>query len=352
MVLPKGYQFPDVSRYRTVCRWGDYSRAYPVSACKATEGETWIDPSFREWLRNCRAQGIFPIAYHFLKRHAPVINQVDNYLSALDGKPFGVMLDIETAGDSTNPTMAQADLWFTEVSRRLGRDRGSMIAYMPRWWWQAYGNGSRVLDDTILHNSHFSSNPDTSPFAGARVQIIQFSSTAPIAGLCSPGTGDQNIAIDMTVGELLGTLRGAPVPAPAPPKEKQMYYTIYWPVPPNLGMKVYVDGALVGGFPNTTELEEFCRPYDTAGYERKDVRFKEQDEWDRYMQGVRSTTGNVGAELAALEERLTEKIDNVDVSVAVDAAFAESVAEALKPHLQGVVDAELDKREISLRTEG
>lgn len=200
-VLPDGYRFPDVSHYRTVCDWSAYD-SYPVSACKATEGASGKDSSFSNWRAIMRARNLFPVPYHFLRAGTSIASQVANYLeSAADGKPFGVMLDVETAGDGSNPTIAQANAWFNEVQRITGIPRSQMLCYMPRWWYSAYGGGSTALKDTILHNSHFSLSPNISGYAGDKVEVIQYSSTAPIAGLCSPGTGDMNIAIGMTAGQ-------------------------------------------------------------------------------------------------------------------------------------------------------
>lgn len=198
MALPSGYRFPDVSHYRTVCSWDSYD-GYPVSSCKATEGASGHDSYFVTWRANMRARNLFPIPYHFLRAGTSIASQVANYLeSAVDGKPFGVMLDVETAGDGSNPTIAQANAWFDEVKRITGIPRSRMLCYMPRWWYKAYGGGSTLLKDTILWNSHFSTTPDLSSFAGDTVEVIQYSSTAPIAGLCTPGTGDMNVAINMT----------------------------------------------------------------------------------------------------------------------------------------------------------
>jgi hypothetical protein len=96
-----------------------------------------------------------------------------------------------------------------------------MLLYMPRWWYNAYGGGSRALADLILWNSQYSSNPNLSPFAGDNIEILQYSSTAPIAGLCSPGTGDQNIAINMSAQQFLGKITGTTGPPVTPPTTEE-----------------------------------------------------------------------------------------------------------------------------------
>jgi hypothetical protein len=122
------------------------------------------------------------------------------------------MLDLETSGSGTNPTIAQADEWCDRVQAATGLPRSRMLLYMPRWWYNAYGGGSRALADLILWNSQYSSNPNLSPFAGDNIEILQYSSTAPIAGLCSPGTGDQNIAINMSAQQFLDKITGTTIP--------------------------------------------------------------------------------------------------------------------------------------------
>lgn len=208
MTLPNGYRFPDVSHYRTVCDWSAYDN-YPVSACKCTEGSSGKDSSFNSWRSNMRARGLFPVPYHFLRRDSSVLEQVNNYLRAADdGKPFGIMLDLETAGNGSNATISQANEWFNRVRDRTGVPRSRMLLYMPRWWYNAHGGGSTILKDTILYQSAYSTSPSMAGFAGDMFEVLQYSSTAPIAGLCSPGNGDMNIAINMTAQQFKGKLTG------------------------------------------------------------------------------------------------------------------------------------------------
>lgn len=223
MGVPDGYKFPDVSRYRTVSDWGLYTRTYPVSMCKASEGSSHKDPYFPSWRTSMRQHGAFPIGYHFLKRSGSIGDQVTNFLQAVeDGADFGVMLDVETAGDGSNPTIQQANDWFKEVERRTGIPLDCMICYLPRWWYQSFGGGQKIVAGTVLHNSHFSSSPNCSDFAGHEVEIIQYSSTAPIAGLASPGTGDMNSAIGMTSGDLIARVTGGDSMGLTDPEHKML----------------------------------------------------------------------------------------------------------------------------------
>jgi hypothetical protein len=269
-----------------------------------------------------RSRGLLPIVYHFLKRNDPVSDQVENYLdSADDGAPFIVMLDIETAGDGTNPTVAQADAFYDGVHARTGKPRSQFLTYMPRWWYLAFGNGDRSLADTILYNSHFTVSPNLTGFAGDKIEIIQYSSTAPIAGLASPGTGDMNIAINHTIESFLGLVKGTGGSEMASADVDLIL------------ARIQVIRDKVEGIYNHLNIQH-----------GEDIR------------NVDAESAQIDAKLETIDtalETLSEKVSALETPVVqIDAA---AVADALKPLLGGLieaaVDAQLDQRNISLRTE-
>lgn len=204
--LPNGLRIPDLSNYRTVSDWSAFARTYPVAACLATEGAGWVDPYWPTFLAGCRAHGIFPIGYHFLE-NGDVGAQVNNYVHALDGGPVGVMLDVETSGSGTNPTMAQANDWHTGVAGKLRRPRSGFATYLPRWWWNSRGSGSHAVSDTLCWNSDYNTTPSLTGYAGwPRVNLIQYGSAITITGLSSPGSGDMSVAIGLTPAALIARL--------------------------------------------------------------------------------------------------------------------------------------------------
>lgn len=213
MAIPSGYTFPDLNGFVRAHDFAAFARSYPVAACKVSEGASFGSSGppgssdyWPEFLADCRRYGVFPIGYHFLRREIAIDVQVGNFLRRLDGGPVGIMLDIETSGAHTNPTMGQADQWFDLVSARIGRPRAAMLSYLPRQWWLDFGGGSLALADTIGWNAHYSSNPYVGPYAGWDAPtIIQFSSTTAGSGM---PPGDMNIAINMTAAELKAALMG------------------------------------------------------------------------------------------------------------------------------------------------
>ncbi len=214
--VPVGYAFPDVSAHRPVSDWAAFAGSYPAAACKATEGRTFVDPSWRGFLAACRERGVLPVAYHFLRAETNIMEQARNFLNALDRGSCGVMLDVETSGAGTDPTVAQAAAWVDVVCNLTGKSRGQVLVYLPRWWWRAHGAGSSALAGAMLANSDYRASPDLSPFAGfAGVSVIQFSSTMRIAGVAEPG--DMNIALGMSAEAFATALGCAPVDPPTVP---------------------------------------------------------------------------------------------------------------------------------------
>ena len=220
--LPVGLRVPDLSAYRRVTGWAAAAREYPIIICKATEGRTFVDPSWRSFLDGCLTHRVFPVAYHFLRRESGVVEQARHFVAQLPVGPCGVMLDVETSGAGTDPTVAQADAWLDAVCELTGRRRSQVLVYLPRWWYLRHGGGSTALSDAMLVNSHYAASPDTAPFAGfPTTTVIQYSSTAPIAGVAEPG--DMNIVLGRSVDWFAAALGLTSVPpAVSVPPEDEM----------------------------------------------------------------------------------------------------------------------------------
>lgn len=211
--LPAGYVYPDLSMFVRVSDWQAFARTYPVACSKATEGASYVDPTWQAFLTGCRHHGIIPVGYHFLRAESDVAAQARHFLGRLDRGPCGIMLDVETSAAGTNPTAEQADRWLDAVSGLTGRPRSQILCYLPRWWWNEHGGGSTALADTLLVQSDYRSTPSTLPFAGfPRVGVIQFGSTIPIAGATK--AGDMNVAVGLDAAGFAAAIGCAPPPTP------------------------------------------------------------------------------------------------------------------------------------------
>lgn len=360
MTLPSGYRFPDLSRYRTVCNWPGFLGAYPVAACKATEGNSRTDPSFGPWWQQMRANHAYPIAYCFLRGEYPVWEQVQYFLNVVGkDRTIGVMLDVETSGVGSNPSVAQADEWFDRMSAARGQPRHSMLCYMPRWWWQAHGGGSTVLRDTICYNSNYSSSPYLGAYAGwDKVDVIQFSSSWPIAGLCSPGTGDGNVAIGITPAQFILLLSGGSSVQTSPIPEEDMPYEI------TDGRRVrLVSGGTIIGYESNTHRTELLNSFAKVGIEVKSVPVNEywfdrisaagalaSSDGRNLLEGARLELLVAAGVNAAAGGQLGPRLDEIlDVVHGIPGgSTSTSLTDADLERIRAAVDAELDKRNLSL----
>ncbi len=117
--------FPDVSHYQAGLRIQPGTVAL---LAKATEGSTYIDPSYQDFRAQAAAVGAVFGAYHWINGADPRAQ------AALCFRVVGktpVMWDVEASGATVAQTLA-----VTEAFRILGGV--AHLAYLPRWWWQGH----------------------------------------------------------------------------------------------------------------------------------------------------------------------------------------------------------------------
>jgi GH25 family lysozyme M1 (1,4-beta-N-acetylmuramidase) len=182
-------EYPDISHWRPVSDWKAVARSWRIIICKTSEGSTDRDSFWPEFVREARRHGMIVGAYHFLRKESGSIDaakrQARWFIDVLNRtggwKDLWFMLDIEDRkhqdGTVDRPSMAQASAFLDELSRLIGRPRSTFVSYLPRWWWNAHGGGSTVLKDTIYVNSDYRPSPDTSPYAGKKPEILQYTSS-------------------------------------------------------------------------------------------------------------------------------------------------------------------------------
>ncbi len=107
--VPKSWQVfgVDVSSYQGEVDWSTLADQGVVFAfCKATEGSTHVDPTFRQNWANAQAAGVLVGAYHFFSYDSPGEMQAENFIAQV---PVVVgtlppVVDIEFYGDKVkNP---------------------------------------------------------------------------------------------------------------------------------------------------------------------------------------------------------------------------------------------------------
>lgn len=111
----------DVSRYQGDVDWRAVrAQGMAWSACKATQGRRWVDPTFSANRAGMAAAG-FPVRlfYHWLSHDVPATVQAAHFLRTVGGLAVGegVMLDAEEDGI----TLAQCIEWCRLVEAATGR---------------------------------------------------------------------------------------------------------------------------------------------------------------------------------------------------------------------------------------
>lgn len=119
-------EFPDVSHYTPVSL-SSPERALAAVA-KATQGTTYVDPTYANHRKQAAALGIPFSGYHWFDDTDPVA-QARWYHANAGGAPC--MWDAEAPG-ATVPRILTAT---AELKRLSGRAWG---VYLPHWWWQGH----------------------------------------------------------------------------------------------------------------------------------------------------------------------------------------------------------------------
>lgn len=184
---------------------------------KGTEGSAWKSRYFASNLRKAQAAGLGVAAYHYQRSNASAQAQVDNIISMVP-KDVGVVPDVEANGGSVELTRAI-------VAGLVQRDFHVPLSYIPKWYWQQIGSPS-LAGLGPLWQSHYPDNNGGFAsaayarvpasywmgFGGQEIKVLQFSSTATIAGR-RPIDAD---AFEGTAGQLAALFAGG-VPAPPAP---------------------------------------------------------------------------------------------------------------------------------------
>lgn len=125
---------PDLSDYQAGLDLSRLSSA-PFVFAKATEGVSYVDPSYDGWRRQAAQLGRLFVWYHFLTDDPPA-EQASNTLAHVGDVSLPGMVDVEPS-DSFAPTAAQA-LDYIDAAAAVGlRVR---LAYLPQWYWLQIGS--------------------------------------------------------------------------------------------------------------------------------------------------------------------------------------------------------------------
>ena len=204
----------DVSHYNPISSFQKvYDSGIRGIIHKATQGESYTDPSYAEARKGALAAGLLWGAYHFADNSDP-LKQAQHFVTTADPDAGTLMaLDFEPNGNSTM-SLANARTFMAEVERLIGRDivlySGNLIketlgddkdpyfAARKLWLaeygpkeiipaaWQASGVWLWQFSDGVVNRNGFtvpgvSDNVDLNSFAGTDDELAASWTGAPIA---------------------------------------------------------------------------------------------------------------------------------------------------------------------------
>ena len=191
-----GIQGLDVSSHQSSVAWStQYSMGARFAYVKASEGTTYLSPTFTSQYSGARSVGMMRGAYHFaLPSISTGAVQADYFVNngggwSPDGMTMPPLLDIEynpysSLGNTCyNMSASSMVKWIRDFSNRVLSRTGRlpMIYTTADWWSQCTGN-SGAFGNQPLHLASYSTYVGNIPNGWGTYSVWQYSSTGPFAG--------------------------------------------------------------------------------------------------------------------------------------------------------------------------
>jgi lysozyme len=191
----------DVSRRQGFIDWSAVAAAgIQFVFIKATEGQSVVDPRFRDNWAGAKSAGILRGAYHFFRPAIPPRAQADNFLTLLqdvDTADLAPVVDLELRKLGGNdawdaiPLSQRSGLaveWLTAVEQALGRR--PMVYLSPSFALEKLG-GATALGAYPLWIAHYTANPQPRvPPAWSDWTFWQYTERGTVSGIA--GAVDRN----------------------------------------------------------------------------------------------------------------------------------------------------------------
>jgi GH25 family lysozyme M1 (1,4-beta-N-acetylmuramidase) len=179
--------FPDLSHYPDANPAASGTQTLDLHdvvalVTKATEGTSYVDPTYAIYRDRAKARGIPFAAYHWI--HATDIPGQARHAFSVVGPSVPLMIDDE---DTTDGLSVSRTLAFVAAYRALG---GTVtLEYLPHWFWQQNGSPDlRPLAKAGLalissnYTTYSDSGPGWAPYGGVTPTIWQYTSSAKLDG--------------------------------------------------------------------------------------------------------------------------------------------------------------------------
>lgn len=187
---------------------------------KATEGETYVDPTFETNWAGAKASGLLRGAYCFFHPNQDGKKQADSFISivkaANDNGELPMALDLEVADAAPkSKIMSKAKIWFDEVEQAFGRKPAiySGVSFLETYFSELGGSPPAWIKDNPLWLAWYPNQytPGMSPLmprGWASWTIWQYSKTGSVNGV------NAKVDLDLFNGSLNDLYKFAGVQTP------------------------------------------------------------------------------------------------------------------------------------------
>lgn len=208
---------------------------------KATEGTSYVDPTFADRRMRAEAAGLIVSSYHFFHGNR---DEMEHYLETvvpragerlcIDHEAEASLAELEDAVKFLRDTVP--DCQITIYSGHLIKD-------------QLGSKTSPVLaENTSLWIAHYTSaaSPTWPKQVWPTWSLWQFTDKATVKGISAPVDGNRFNGSTANAVKWLGPAAQVPTPEPAPePKPEKQMVTVSLEVPPGIEVSVVVNGKLM-----------------------------------------------------------------------------------------------------------
>ena len=175
----------DVSHFQGNIDWGRVAAdGVQFAFTKATDGRTYVDPTFHQNWNRMRQAGLIRGVYHFLRPGLSAKSQADHFLnetkSIIESADFPPVLDVEDGkGISQSQLAAKVREWLSIVESAIRRK--PIIYCSPGIWNSEVG---RDFSEYPVWVAHYTSKPNpTLPIGWTNWKIWQFTDKGRVAGI-------------------------------------------------------------------------------------------------------------------------------------------------------------------------
>ncbi|WP_103353595.1 LysM peptidoglycan-binding domain-containing protein [Amycolatopsis sp. CA-128772] len=209
----------DVSHYNAVADANAVrNNGITFAWCKATEGTTYVDPTFANKVAQLKAAGIVVGAYHFLRAgdvaaQARRFRQVAGDAGCLNAGALLPMADMEA-----NDVRGSANTAVTTFYDTLGVSPVDVYGNLD-WWRNVLAPGQWGARAILGHIARYNGDPGNPGWLYGSLALHQHTSSGSVPGI--PGNVDRNATIGtynlrgLTIGQVAAPVEPVPlVPAP------------------------------------------------------------------------------------------------------------------------------------------